>query len=218
MYARKAETDASFERCVRTMVDAAGAIRPAFATHNVRSLAYGIVAARTHGLDDTAIELQLLYGMAEPVHAALAATGARVRVYAPVGDLVPGMAYLVRRLLENTSNESFVRRRFAEGDDLDELVLPPTAAVDPPPAPFVPRQPTAASVPAPFSNEPVAELRRPAPRARLLEAVHEAGRDLGFHAPVRIEGTTRAGRGELASVDPSDPSTVVCISALATVE
>jgi RHH-type proline utilization regulon transcriptional repressor/proline dehydrogenase/delta 1-pyrroline-5-carboxylate dehydrogenase len=216
VYGAKAETDASFERCVRTMVDVAGVIRPAFATHNVRSLAYGIIAARTHGLDDTAIELQLLYGMAEPVHAALTAMGARVRVYAPVGELVPGMAYLVRRLLENTSNESFVRRRFAEGADLDDLVQPPAVTVDALPAPPVPRPPTDASAPAPFSNEPVAELRRPGPRARLDAAVQHAARDFGFHASVRVAGATRAGRGELASVDPSDPSTVVCISALAT--
>ena len=67
----------------------------------------------------------MLYGMAEPMHAAMRRLGLRLRVYAPVGELVPGMAYLVRRLLENTSNESFVRHRFAEGRDLDELLAPP---------------------------------------------------------------------------------------------
>ena len=49
-----------------------------------------------------------------------------MRVYAPVGELVPGIAYLVRRLLENTSNESFVRHRFAEGQELDELIRAPS--------------------------------------------------------------------------------------------
>ena len=67
----------------------------------------------------------MLYGMAEPIHAAIRRLGLRLRVYAPVGELVPGMAYLVRRLLENTSNESFVRARFAEGRALDELVEAP---------------------------------------------------------------------------------------------
>ena len=71
----------------------------------------------------------MLYGMAEPIHAAIRRIGLRLRVYAPVGELVPGMAYLVRRLLENTSNESFVRRRFAEGRDLDELLAPPAVDV-----------------------------------------------------------------------------------------
>ena len=115
----------------------------------------------------TALELQLLYGMAEPVHAALARAGHRVRVYAPVGELVPGIAYLVRRLLENTSNESFVRRRFAEGHDLDEL--DPRARgrrVDSRMRRRQPIPPAAAGhVPPPFANEPHAELRRAAPRA-----------------------------------------------------
>ena len=218
VFTDKGETDASYERCVRTMVDAAGTIRPAFATHNLRSLAYGLMTARAHGLDDTAVELQLLYGMAEPVHAALAAMGARVRVYTPVGELVPGMAYLVRRLLENTSNESFVRHRFAEGADLDDLVRPPTVDGDALPEPVgdpPPRPVTDPAAPGAFANEPVAELRRPGPRERLATAVASVEHDLGFTAPVRIGGEPRTGGGELSSRDPSDPSIVVCRSGLA---
>jgi RHH-type proline utilization regulon transcriptional repressor/proline dehydrogenase/delta 1-pyrroline-5-carboxylate dehydrogenase len=55
---------------------------------------------------------------------ALAARGLRVRTYCPVGDLVAGMAYLVRRLLENTSNDSFLLR-MSEGDSLDRLLAAP---------------------------------------------------------------------------------------------
>ena len=121
VFARKAETDANFERCTRYLIDHAGEVRPAIASHNLRSLAHAIAYARRCELGHDALELQLLYGMAEPVHAALVREGHRVRVYAPVGELVPGIAYLVRRLLENTSNESFVRHRFAEGQELDEL-------------------------------------------------------------------------------------------------
>ena len=66
----------------------------------------------------------MLHGMAEPMHVAVKRLGLRLRVYAPVGELVPGMAYLVRRLLENTSNESFVRHRYAEGSDLHSVGRP----------------------------------------------------------------------------------------------
>ena len=83
-------------------------------------MAYAVTYARSLGVPDNGYEVQLLYGMAEPVQAAIRRLGLRLRVYAPVGELVPGMAYLVRRLLENTSNDSFVRHRFAEGRDLDE--------------------------------------------------------------------------------------------------
>jgi delta 1-pyrroline-5-carboxylate dehydrogenase len=63
--------------------------------------------------------------MAEPIRSALVKMGERVRVYAPVGELLPGMAYLVRRLLENTSNESFLRRGFAENVSKDVLLAAP---------------------------------------------------------------------------------------------
>ncbi len=129
----KDETDANYERCARLLHDHHGEVRAAFGSHNLRSLAYAVSYARHRGVPDHGYEIQLLYGMAEPVHAAIKRLGLRLRVYGPVGELVPGMAYLVRRLLENTSNESFVRHRFAEGRALDELVAPP--AVDEIPGP-----------------------------------------------------------------------------------
>ena len=90
------------------------------------------------------------------------------RVYVPVGELVPGMAYLVRRLLENTSNESFVRHRFAEGRELDELIAAPTAALDTDrPAPTRRRRRPTRATRAASSNEPAAELRRAPVRDRL---------------------------------------------------
>ena len=111
--------------------------------------------------------------MAEPVHAALRRLGLRVRVYAPVGELVAGMAYLVRRLLENTSNESFIRQRFARG--AGARAADRTAAAGRTAraeradvrAPADRRRVTAG----PFANEPHAELRRRGPRARLAAAV-----------------------------------------------
>ena len=66
------------------------------------------------GIDRSRFEFQLLYGMAGPVKRALVEMGYRVREYSPVGELLPGMSYLVRRLLENTSNEGFLRAKFAE--------------------------------------------------------------------------------------------------------
>jgi RHH-type proline utilization regulon transcriptional repressor/proline dehydrogenase/delta 1-pyrroline-5-carboxylate dehydrogenase len=100
-------------------------LRPAFASHNLRSLARAIVEARRRDIPDSGYEIQLLYGMAEPVHEAIRSMGLRLRVYAPMGDLVPGMAYLVRRLLENTANESFVHSHYAKGEQLEALLRAP---------------------------------------------------------------------------------------------
>jgi RHH-type proline utilization regulon transcriptional repressor/proline dehydrogenase/delta 1-pyrroline-5-carboxylate dehydrogenase len=203
VYAHKSSTDANYERCIRLMVEGAGAIRPAFASHNIRSLAYAMTAARGAQLHDTAIELQLLFGMAEPVHAALRRMGMRVRAYAPVGELVPGMAYLVRRLLENTANESFLRHAYAETDDVDELLRPPGAVESPP------------AVPA-SANEPVSEFRRPEARERMSSAVAKASSAGEIDAPLLIDGEAVRTRDAIVSVDPSDPSRVVCRAARAT--
>src|SRR5215471_8861237 len=145
----KAATDANYDRCVRLLHDHHGEVRAAFGSHNLRSLAYAVTYARSLGIPDTGYEIQMLYGMAEPIHAAMRRLGMRLRVYAPVGELVPGMAYLVRRLLENTSNESFVRQRFAEGRDLDLLLRAPDVGELPGATRAEPRAPTDPVAPAP---------------------------------------------------------------------
>ncbi len=209
----KGETDANYERCARYLIDHAGRVRPALASHNLRSLAYAIAYARAAALDDSAIELQLLYGMAEPVHTALTRMGLRVRVYAPVGELVPGMGYLVRRLLENTSNESFVRQSFVEGRALDELIAPPAVSRDTQPLPTTDRNALD-----PFTNEPQAEWRRPHPRAQFTRAVQSALDTPSFAAPVLVDGRALECSTEIVSRDPGCPDRVVCRSGAATAD
>ncbi|MGH9177776.1 MAG: proline dehydrogenase family protein, partial [Acidimicrobiales bacterium] len=150
VFAHKAETDANFERCARLLHDHHGTVRAAFASHNLRTLAYAVSYAKASGIPDTGYEIQMLYGMAEPIQAAIRRLGLRLRIYAPVGQLVPGMAYLVRRLLENTSNESFVRHRFAEGRRLDDLIAPPGVERLPGPDGPARRPPTDPSDPGPY--------------------------------------------------------------------
>ena len=104
--------------------DSGSGLRVAIASHNLRSLAHAIAYNRLTGGDDLDVELQILRGLGDPLQAAIAAQGLRVRAYCPVGDLVAGMAYLVRRLLENTSNDSFLADQ-AKGPPLEELLAPP---------------------------------------------------------------------------------------------
>ena len=91
------------------LLDNIDTVTPNFASHNVRSVAHAIVQAERRGIDPRAYEFQALYGMADDLKAALLQCGHRVREYCTIGELLPGMAYLVRRLLENTSNEGFLR-------------------------------------------------------------------------------------------------------------
>jgi RHH-type proline utilization regulon transcriptional repressor/proline dehydrogenase/delta 1-pyrroline-5-carboxylate dehydrogenase len=110
----KWQTDANYERLTRFLMEQHRWLRPALGSHNVRSLAHALALADVLGLPPRSFEVQMLYGMAEPIKDALAGLGRRVRVYTPYGRLLPGMAYLVRRLLENTANESFLRASFTE--------------------------------------------------------------------------------------------------------
>jgi RHH-type proline utilization regulon transcriptional repressor/proline dehydrogenase/delta 1-pyrroline-5-carboxylate dehydrogenase len=120
----KAECDRNFEVLTRRLLEARPLVRVAIASHNLRSVAHAIAANRELGGDDADLELQVLRGLGDDLAVALADSGFRVRSYCPVGELVAGMAYLVRRLLENTANESFLHVQ-ASGAPLDELLAPP---------------------------------------------------------------------------------------------
>lgn len=125
VYLNKAESDANYEDCATELLKAFPTVRVGFGSHNVRSIAHAIVTAEKLGIPKNGIEIQMLYGMADPIKRSLVEMGYRVREYAPVGELIPGMAYLVRRLLENTSNESWLRGKFADGVSTEKLLKDP---------------------------------------------------------------------------------------------
>jgi RHH-type proline utilization regulon transcriptional repressor/proline dehydrogenase/delta 1-pyrroline-5-carboxylate dehydrogenase len=124
VYEVKAACDRNFESLTRRLLEARPAVRVAIASHNLRSVSHAIAVNRLLGDSDSDLELQVLRGLGDELQDALASAGFRVRTYCPVGDLIAGMAYLVRRLLENTSNESFLLR-INQGESLEELLAPP---------------------------------------------------------------------------------------------
>ncbi|TMM07854.1 MAG: hypothetical protein E6G05_02445 [Actinobacteria bacterium] len=124
VYEDKAACDRNFETLTRQLLEARPAIRVAVASHNLRSVSHAIAVSRLLGASDLDLELQVLRGLGDELQDALAGKGFRVRTYCPVGDLIAGMAYLVRRLLENTSNESFLHEQ-ARGTPLEMLLAAP---------------------------------------------------------------------------------------------
>ncbi|HEX7300081.1 MAG TPA: proline dehydrogenase family protein [Solirubrobacteraceae bacterium] len=120
----KADSDRNFEALTRRLLETRPAVRVAIASHNLRSIAHALAANRALGGEDGDLEIQVLRGLGDDLQEALAKRRLRVRTYCPVGDLVAGMAYLVRRLLENTSNESFLHEQ-AAGRPLEELLAAP---------------------------------------------------------------------------------------------
>jgi RHH-type proline utilization regulon transcriptional repressor/proline dehydrogenase/delta 1-pyrroline-5-carboxylate dehydrogenase len=116
--------DRNYEQLTRRLVGAFPHVRLAVASHNLRSLAHAAACTNAAGLAPADVEYQVLRGLGDDTQAALVALGRRVRCYCPVGDLVAGMAYLVRRLLENTSNDSFLSAQ-AQGEDVATLLEAP---------------------------------------------------------------------------------------------
>ncbi|GAB4539972.1 MAG: L-glutamate gamma-semialdehyde dehydrogenase [Pleurocapsa sp.] len=125
VYNQKAATDANYERMTRLLLENHEYLYAAIGSHNVRSQALACAIAETLNIPSRRLEMQVLYGMGDKLAKALVKRGHRVRVYAPYGELLPGMAYLIRRLLENTANSSFLRQNQAE-KPIEELIAPPT--------------------------------------------------------------------------------------------
>ncbi len=127
----KWQTDQCFEQMVEVFLDACptkpgeGGIKLALGSHNVRSIAAALAGLDKRNLPRKAMELQMLHGMADQLKYAAEEMGLRVREYVPVGEMIPGMAYLVRRLLENTSNESWLKSGFLDNADTASLLADP---------------------------------------------------------------------------------------------
>lgn len=121
VFTRKAHTDVSYIACARAMLEHPAAIYPQFATHNALT-----IATIEHLAGDAAYEFQCLHGMGEAVYDGIVAPNGRAcRIYAPVGPHETLLAYLVRRLLENGANTSFVNQIVDPAVDLDRLVADP---------------------------------------------------------------------------------------------
>lgn len=125
VFLHKSSTDYSFEKLTRMLLENHEYLYAAIGSHNVRSQAYAMAIAQTLNIPRRRFEMQVLYGMADKLAKALVDQGYRVRVYCPYGELIPGMSYLIRRLLENTANSSFLRQNLEERP-IEELLAPPT--------------------------------------------------------------------------------------------
>ena len=124
VYNDKVASDANFETITQILLENHQYVYSAIGSHNVRSQSRAIAIAESLNVPRRRFEMQVLYGMGDKIAKALVDKGYRVRVYCPYGDLLPGMAYLIRRLLENTANSSFLRQNL-ENRPFEELLAPP---------------------------------------------------------------------------------------------
>ena len=196
VFLHKAETDANYEQLTRQLLEANDVIDAAFGSHNLRSLAHAVVAAKAIGVPVNGYEIQMLYGMAEPVRKAIIQNGQRVRIYLPAGDLLPGISYLIRRLMENTSNTSFLRQTYAEKKAIESLIKAPATSMP------AHRAIDEARGPRQFYNEPLIDFSRGENRERFAATLNGVRRERKKSRPSSKDGW-------LESVNPADPSEII---------
>ena len=218
VWQKKWQTDACYEAATTFLIEHADVLRPALGSHNLRSLAHAMAVAEHLGLDRHTPEMQMLYGMGDPEKEAVTAAGWRMRVYMPYGQLVPGMAYLVRRLLENSSNDSFLRAGFVKHVPAATLLAPPR-----PPAcaqrareehPAREEKPAMSDAitnpePAPFTNEPLADFTLEASRQAMQAAVDRMRGTPAALVPIVIDGRREEPADRFERRDPSDHARLV---------
>ncbi|GAB4271585.1 MAG: L-glutamate gamma-semialdehyde dehydrogenase [Opitutales bacterium] len=201
VFTHKPESDTNFEACAQYLLDHHPSIKLAAGSHNIRSLAAVIEYAKHIGLPSKAFELQMLYGMAEPIKLACIDRGYRIREYATIGEMIPGMAYLVRRLLENTSNESFLRSRFEGSIPLDDLLKNPADGLK---SSFAEKVPEDA-----FSNQPLLDFTIASNREAFSRALDAFKLNMGQVHPIVIGGKSIKTERTLDSLNPSHTNEVV---------
>jgi RHH-type transcriptional regulator, proline utilization regulon repressor / proline dehydrogenase / delta 1-pyrroline-5-carboxylate dehydrogenase len=218
VYLQKPESDANFETLTRLLLENESIVTSAFGSHNVRSIAHAQAVAEELGIDRSRFEYQLLYGMAGPIKRALVEMGHRVREYCPVGELLPGMSYLVRRLLENTSNEGFLRAKFSENVPAEDLLRDPCEilrgsrnGVRPPSNATTNMTTTTPKTHpgAPYENAPLTNFALPENQEKMRTSLREQRKQFGRKVPLTINGEKIWTDNTFSSVNPSQPDQIV---------
>ncbi len=207
VYTVKAESDAAFERHTRIILKNHSICHYACGSHNIRSISTAMEVAQELQIPEERYEFQILYGMAEPVRKGLLNIAGRVRLYSPYGDLLPGMAYLVRRLLENTANESFLRQSFVEDAEVEKLSENPLVTLER--MKQTPNEETTTPSKDHFSNEPFSDFTRKDVRDAFSESLLRIRQELGKTYPLHIDGEDVTTTDTLTSVNPAQPSETI---------
>ena len=198
VYNEKSATDANFETLTRLLLENHEHLYAAIGSHNVRTQAHAIAIAKALKIPARRIEFQTLYGMGDKLAKAIVDQGYRVRVYCPYGELIPGMSYLIRRLLENTANSSFLRQNLEERP-IEELLAAPESS----------ESKSAVLNPQNFVNVADTDYADLEARNQLQQALQTVRQQLGKTYLPYIDGQFVETDQKLASVNPSQFNEVV---------
>jgi RHH-type proline utilization regulon transcriptional repressor/proline dehydrogenase/delta 1-pyrroline-5-carboxylate dehydrogenase len=217
VYNNKAATDANFEALTQLLLENHEYLYSAIGSHNVRSQAHAIAIAETLNIPRRRFEMQVLYGMGDKLAKALVDRGYRVRVYCPYGELLPGMAYLIRRLLENTANSSFLRQSLEERP-IEELLAPPVVKDAEKLVKEIPASPRPRVSASSFFNAADTDYAEIEARERSQQAFQQVRKQLGKTYLPLINGEYQTTEENIDSVNPSNYTEVIGQVGLISVE
>ena len=205
VFTTKPATDLSYLVCAEALIAASPALYPQFATHNAHTLAAVRLMAARRGVR---IEHQRLHGMGEALYKAAGTGNAVLRAYAPVGGHEELLPYLVRRLLENGANTSFVHALLNERVPAEDVVQDPIAAVEARPFPH-PRIPLPADIYGAQRKNPLGrDYSIAATRDRAARAARNLVAETLTAGPI-IGGRLQKGAGVRSLTSPVDREVVI---------
>lgn len=210
VWENKSQTDSNYQACLELLLKNYQPVRTAVATHNLRSISYAMALAEKFAVPKDRIEFQMLYGMAQPLQSAIAASDYCLRVYVPFGDPLPGMAYLVRRLLENSSSQSILSLSYSPQIATQQLQAPEKTH-----HPEVSEKTFDSKIldhpynHLPFRNEPLYRFTELHERATFASTIASVRTNLGSSYPMIINGREVVSGTEIKSINPSHPDEVI---------
>lgn len=226
VFTEKWQSDDNFETLSTFLMQNHTWLRPAFGSHNIRSIAHALAIAEQLGVPKPNFEFQMLYGMADPIKDVLKSMGLRVRIYTPYGQLLPGMAYLVRRLLENTSNDSFLKQGFSDRVS-DSVLLQAPSTVGPSSIvlrhsthenPMTTPHSNGVLTKVEFQNEPLSDFAKEQNRDAMVQALRTVRGQLGRTFPVVISNAPVTSIEFVESFNPSKSVELIGRTGKATIE
>ncbi|MCA9506903.1 MAG: proline dehydrogenase family protein [Myxococcales bacterium] len=203
----KFKTDQNYEFLSKILLDNSEFVRPCFASHNIRSLAHAIAYAKNKNIPINHYEIQMLYGMAESERKVFQQRGHHVRLYMPIGEMLPGMSYLVRRLLENTSQMSFVKKKQHDHENEEYLLQAPNGEE-------LPQNEKQNK----FQNEHMLDFTQTSVRKNFSQALQDIKKQFPIKIPIIINGDKHVSNQNLSTRCPSDTTIDIAQIDLATQE
>ena len=203
VWLNKSDTDLNYEQCLQLLLTSHHIVHTAIATHNPRSIAYAMALTEQLQLRADQFEFQMLYGMADELKIALVKLNYRLRAYVPFGETLPGMAYLVRRLLENSTGQSLLDSGFSNNNALltkDNFQSPTSDQ-----APLKLHAINSNE----FKNTPVTRFTDKKHHQHFQIELTNVQQKLGRSYPLIINGKEILSDETITSINPSTPSQII---------